>query len=120
VKIFQETTSCSSKLRCKAWEVFRDYIKYDCMKQDSLLNSLQILNQIDLYIYENRIEDLRTLFQNYRVKFILISWKAYVEVPEILHFKTLTKPEVFYNITGNIIRTSLPIFEHLNVHCEMK
>jgi hypothetical protein len=36
VKIFEEIAGCSSKLRCKAWEVFRDYIKYDCMKQDSL------------------------------------------------------------------------------------
>jgi hypothetical protein len=76
------------------------------------LNSLQILNQIDLYIYENRIEDLRTLFQNYRVKFILISWKAYVEVPKILHFKTLTKPEVFYNITGNILE---PLYQSSSI-----
>jgi hypothetical protein len=37
VKIFEEIVGCSSKLRCKAWEVFRDYIKYDCMKQDSLV-----------------------------------------------------------------------------------
>jgi hypothetical protein len=35
VKIFEEIAGCSSEFRCKAWEVFRDYIKYDCMKQDS-------------------------------------------------------------------------------------
>jgi len=67
------------------------------------LNSLKIINRLDAYLTEGKINETRKLLHSIGVKYVIINWKGNINIPEVSHLSILINPEKFYNVSKDIL-----------------